>query len=352
VAPSRDGKLTAIEAFRGIAATIVVLYHVARHLNFAYGLPGLMRIFQFGHSGVDLFFVISGFIILYVHYDDIGRPTRVIRYAKRRFTRVMPTYWVALLLTVSLTVIGGHHPLPSVISLLWSTVLLPSHHEPILGVAWTLQYEIFFYIIFCTLVLNRTVGAVIFFGWFILIVVAAGEYLPGDYLPGSIYGVYNIEFLLGIAIAYWMRNRVVPAPWAMLFSGAFLLVIVSGAEDLGWFNGYANVGRFLYGPSAVLLVLAGAELSRQRAINVPKAILSLGTASYSIYLFQFVFIGIAWQLWRLSRLDGITPHWASFPLLVGAGVFGGVAASRFIEYPLMRVVRGQYRKAAPHAVSL
>jgi len=78
VAEPADGrKLTGIEASRGVAATAVVLYHSARHLDHVYGVPGLMRVFQFGHAGVDLFFVISGFIILFVHYGDLGRPERL-----------------------------------------------------------------------------------------------------------------------------------------------------------------------------------------------------------------------------------------------------------------------------------
>ena len=52
-------RLIAIEATRGVAASAVIFYHAARHLHFAYGVPKFMDIFQFGHAGVDLFFVIS-----------------------------------------------------------------------------------------------------------------------------------------------------------------------------------------------------------------------------------------------------------------------------------------------------
>ena len=88
-------KFALIEALRGLAATAVVFYHTARHTDKAYGTPLLRQIFQFGHAGVDLFFVLSGFIILFVHFRDIGQPGRLSYYANRRFTRVMPTYWVA-----------------------------------------------------------------------------------------------------------------------------------------------------------------------------------------------------------------------------------------------------------------
>ena len=107
--PVNSRKLFAIEASRGVAASAVVFYHAARHLHFAYGVPKFMDIFQFGHAGVDLFFVISGFIILFVHYDEIGHPERAPRYLWRRFSRIMPIYWVALAVTVALSVAGGTH---------------------------------------------------------------------------------------------------------------------------------------------------------------------------------------------------------------------------------------------------
>jgi exopolysaccharide production protein ExoZ len=69
-------KLDGIEAGRGLAASAEVLYHTARHRDKIYGMPTLMSAFQFGHAGVDLFFVTSGFIILYVHYRDVGTPRR------------------------------------------------------------------------------------------------------------------------------------------------------------------------------------------------------------------------------------------------------------------------------------
>jgi len=86
-----------------------------------------------------------------------------------------------------------------------------------------------------------------------------------------------------------------------------------------------------------------AEAGRRNLIAVPKILRALGAASYSIYIFQFVFIGIAWKLWLASGLDAKTPYLASLPLLALAGVAGGVAASRLIEYPLMDLIRGSRR---------
>ena len=131
---NNSGRLDGIEAARGIAALAVVLYHVARHINKTYDLNQKYTAFQFGHSGVDLFFAISGFIITYVHYYDIGNSAEIKQYAFKRFIRIMPNYWIALFLTVTMAVAGGHI-FPNSTELFWSITLLPSHHEPILGVA-------------------------------------------------------------------------------------------------------------------------------------------------------------------------------------------------------------------------
>ena len=342
---ARSQKLVGIEAGRGVAATTVVLYHSARHLNKNYVMPALMSVFQFGHAGVDLFFVISGFIILFIHYDDIGHPERLKRYIGRRLSRIMPTYWVALALTIFLGLIGRHY-YPSLFDLTWSALLLPSHDEPLLGVAWTLQFEIVFYAVFCFLIVNRYLGylgIMLWIGW--IIIVKFNNSFGGE-LPSSLYGSYNLEFFLGMAVAYFLQNRTILFPRLILTIGMSIFIGASVAENTNTIDGYSDVGRLVYGPAAALIVLGAAATSLQNLVTVPRWLQALGTASYSIYLFQFVFIGLVWQAWLVTGLDKRLPHLASFPLLAIAGVAGGIAMSRWVEYPLMGLVR-RIRRPVP-----
>ena len=336
--PVNSRRLAAIEGSRGVAASAVILYHAARHLHFAYGVPKFMDIFQFGHAGVDLFFVISGFIILFVHYDEIGHPERARRYLWRRFSRIMPIYWVALALTVTLSVAGGH-PFPNFFRLFWSATLLPSQQWPLLDVAWTLQFEMTFYAVFWLLILNRTAGMVTLAFWSIWIILATLGTSVGGGLPSSLYSTYNFEFLFGMAVAYWLKNHRLHRPKLILAIGATLFCAAALAEDVHLMNGYASLSRFVYGPAAALIVLGAAESSRSNEIIVPKILQTLGAASYTIYLFQFVFIGVLWELWLAAGLDARTPHLASFPFLVAFAIVGGVATSWLLEYPLMRMMR-------------
>jgi exopolysaccharide production protein ExoZ len=316
---------------------------VARHLDKNYGATGLKTFFQFGHAGVDLFFVLSGFIILLVHYDDIGRPERLSRYAERRLTRIFPTYWVALALTILLGLIGGH-ALPPVSQMLWSATLLPSQNEPLLGVAWTLQFEMAFYAMFCLLILNHQIGLSAFALWLAWIVIAAFGVGTGGAIPDSLHAIYNLEFFIGMGAAIWFRNLAVPYPRAMFAVGTGLFTLAAIAENLHYLDGQSNLGRLVYGMPAVMIVLGIASAERAGSITVPKILRTLGSASYSIYLFQFVFIAIAWKLWLAFGLDEKTPHIASFPLLAIAALIGGAAASRFIEYPLIDLVRRMQRR--------
>ncbi|HVJ52742.1 MAG TPA: acyltransferase [Aliidongia sp.] len=343
-------KLVGIETGRGIAAMLVVLYHTGRHFGKVYGPSWLSDLFQFGHAGVDFFFVISGFIILYTHDKDVGRPARLGHYLQRRFTRIMPTYWVALLVTVALSVAGGH-ALPAPFPAFWSTFLLPSFDEPLLGVAWTLQHEIVFYAFFALLILNRA-GVAFLALWFFWIMLTTVGVLDSSLVPSTFTGAFNLEFFAGMAAAYWVKHRATPNPRSILAIGVLLFALAALAENAGWLDGYASIGRLAYGLPSALIVLAAAAVDRQAPIAFPKPLRVLGAASYSVYLFQFVFIGILWKIWLAAGLDRLLPQTAGFCLLAAGGIAGGVLASRLVEYPLMRLIRGERRpigKAATEA---
>lgn len=344
------GRLNSIEACRGVAATAVVLYHAARHVDKVHGAPGLRGALQFGHAGVDLFFVISGFIILYVHYRDIDTPGRLPHYLGRRLTRVMPTYWVALAVTIILAS-SDHAGLPTLPEFVWSATLAPSGRPLILGIAWTLRYELVFYAIFTLLIVNRIIGLAVMAVWLIAIVALALTQTPLTGALGQLTGAFNIEFFLGMAVAYKLRNGSVAMPLAWLMAGITLFICTAGVEDLGLLDGYADYSRLAYGLPSAMIILGAAEAGRQGRLAVAAPLSVLGSASYSIYLFQFVFIGLCWQVWLLSGLDRWTPYTASFPLLAGAGVVGGILMSRWVEHPLIRLTRSASRTRQPLVIA-
>jgi exopolysaccharide production protein ExoZ len=206
-----------------------------------------------------------------------------------------------------------------------------------------------FYALFCVLILNRAAGTAVFGLWLTGIAAATLTSFDASWLPASLYSAYNLQFFFGMAVAYALRSSRVPAPRTILILGVVLFAAAALAENMQLLDGYTDASRIVYGVPAALIVLGAAATDRKTPMNVPPFLRAIGAASYSIYLFQFIFIGMLWKLWLIAGLDRLTPHAASFPLLAVGGVVGGILASRLIEYPLIRLVRGNSRRIQVHA---
>ena len=139
--------------FRGFAALAVVASHAALSTSaFVGALPdAVANILGFGVLGVDFFFVLSGFIIMYAHMDDDRTQASVKRYAFKRLTRIHPAY-----LPVGVGLIALYAAMPdfsaagggSDYSVVSSLFLVPANGPPALSVAWTLVHELMFYGVF------------------------------------------------------------------------------------------------------------------------------------------------------------------------------------------------------------
>ena len=136
-----------IQALRGIAASLVVLSHALDVIVEHRILPEWFRPvgFSIGGLGVATFFVISGFIMVTISYDDFGSVSKSLRFAKRRLIRIVPTYWIATLVAFALYQIAPLSRKPSLVELVQSLTFVPYPTEPgldmqpVLGQGWTLN---------------------------------------------------------------------------------------------------------------------------------------------------------------------------------------------------------------------
>ena len=345
--PSTRQSIASIEILRGLAACLVVWSHVARHVDRDAAAPLLIKLFQPGHAGVDLFFTLSGFIILLVHRSDIGRPERLRHYAVRRLSRVMPLYWIALAASLVIAAAGQHGGFPGTPSLIWWAALLPTSVEPLFAIAWTLQYEAMFYLCFALLILSRPLGVLALGGWMLVIVCFLGMAWPP-----ALCRVFGLEFLFGLAAAQILHAVRVPRPAAVAAVGGAAFALAYALESAGLMNGFGTLARFAYGIPAATLIVGLAAAERNGRVLLPRWLEPIGRASYSIYLFQFIFIGTTWQALRLTgltaRLDSVT----LFVLLSAASLLGGIAVSRWLERPLLALMRRPHRPAVAHPVLL
>lgn len=348
--PSR--KLDLLEISRGIAAFGVVIHHVGLLLQEPrYGgiAPFGGALFP-GYHGVDFFFVLSGFIITYAHWNDIDHPRSIGRYAWRRFSRVIPAYWVVttllLVIYLSFPALGKtsfHDP----VEIVTSYLLVPMPQLPVLGVAWTLRFEAMFYILFAVLILNRRSGMAVFSVWFAAVAIALPFQL--DFPASFFLSELNAQFLMGMVTCIILKRMRPWRPELLAATGLSLLMALYGLEAryAPAFEGdgiaYAvrdSYGHFAYGIAAAVTILGLARLELSRRIVLPGPLLQLGRASYSLYLIHGFCLSLTATV--LFRLGGVT-RFGLVPVAVGlavSAVAGGLLFHSWVERPILRAFRG------------
>lgn len=204
-----QNKLYNIQYLRAFASIVVLLFHVTNLIKQQINYDFAYNIFSFGYMGVDLFFVLSGFIISYIHFADFGLSSRLKSFFLKRFTRVFPVYWIVLF-----PVVIGNLLIPSMgigsesytTEIITSMFLVPQNHHPILDVAWTLRHEMFFYIIFGLLFVFNSKKIILWIGiltWFGMSTYSLFFKPDGSWLLFNfIFSPLNLEFILGCFVAF------------------------------------------------------------------------------------------------------------------------------------------------------
>jgi peptidoglycan/LPS O-acetylase OafA/YrhL len=302
----------------------------------AFGSVPFADVFAFGHTGVDFFFVLSGFIICHIHAADIGRPAALGRYFQRRFARIYPFYWVVVGVCL-LLVLVRHHP-PTLMDLVTSVLLAPLPGDLLVPVAWSLQHEVVFYAFFGMLIIHRNFGFALLGAWLALI---AYGFFAIDNAPtsGVMITVFDAEFFLGMFAAYLLRRVAVPYPRTLLWLGMAAFFGLGAAEDLHFVRPLASPTHLGYGIAAMVIVLGVVGAERQGKLRAPRLLTVLGNASYALYLTHLLTVGAIWQVLLATGLAQTLPTWTQFVMFVAGAVAVGVAASRTVELPVTAFTR-------------
>lgn len=319
-----------LQMLRGVAATLVVLFHLqAAAVTEGHG-AGLLGWFQGGAVGVDVFFVLSGFVIFHAMQDRADRGAGW--FLRQRFWRIVPPYWAVLGLT--LLALAGHAALrgdwtdwPSAASIGVSVLLLPLPGH-VMAVAWTLTVEGLFYLLFAATRFRWGTGAALgaLALWsLVTLVLKHLDLLPHPDLGFILYsGV--VEFLFGgliaLAIGRGWRAGAVPA---VLVGALALAPVVAGSAT---FDGGREWVAGL--PSAALVYGLAAGGWR-----MPGWTLVWGEASYLLYLVHLLVFSVAGTLLRMA---GVAPY-GSVPVMLALGALAvavSVAATLWLERPYRR----------------
>lgn len=353
-------RLASLQALRGIAALAVVIFHLRGvELKYLGGAPVLDGLGRYADAGVDLFFVLSGFVMTTISAGRYTQPGAGSRFLAKRAWRVLPLYWVFTTLVVILMGI-----VPSMVnssyagqSALASYFLIPHEQMPLLTVGWTLVHEAYFYLVFAALLAvipERLIPACLVV-WAVLI--GAAGWMPTGAASPAHYLVTNpltFEFIGGALLGlYWRR---VPAWMAVpLMAGGIGLAIAAAvllpAAGPSTVSVWTRVA--LFGTAGGLLVAGTVRFESIGRLHVPALLVKMGDYSYSLYLSHVFVISAAGRAWAMyDSAPSAAGHWLFVGTTVVACCAVAYAVHRWLERPLLalperlRVIRGGRRPYA------
>jgi exopolysaccharide production protein ExoZ len=293
-----------IQLLRFVAAAAVVLFHANASAAFYLEEEGLAAL-QYGKYGVDLFFVISGFVI----YLTAREESDARAFLARRIRRIVPLYW---LITIAL-------PFAAALGLSASTdwtdparltqslafVSFSQGNWPVLYVGWSVEFEMVFYVLTAlSIAVSRRPWDVLLCCLSFLVVLGAPPLL--------------LEFTFDVLVGQFLVSRQIP--WAGVAVLAILL--------------YAPNERVIFAgiPAAAIVALAVAADLRRRQRKISGTLLTFGDASYSIYLVHTLMISAAAK--AMLALSPTMTIGLMIPILAAAGLLCGLLTYYYVERPI------------------
>jgi exopolysaccharide production protein ExoZ len=338
-------RIQSLQALRFIAAAGVVVNHALQQAESLAGVPAYTDI---GAAGVDVFFVLSGFLITLTGPLATNRPAGA-KFFWRRWSRVAPLFYVLSFPGILMLGEGLDWPRTIATFLFWPAA---GKHlvQPYIGVGWTLCFEMMFYSAVSLFLVggqmrrNALIGAVVLsVAWFF-----RGRIIwaPEAMLANPIY----LEFAAGVALALvWPRLRSLPT-WL----GAILVAIGIAGVCTTAILGTVEIARLLDAQSTLAdeiafrrvgwfgfpaaLIVAGALILERSIASWPltKALAWLGDASYSIYLAHSLTMLALWNLaWKPLHPSA----WITIPVGICVGLGAGVLLHMKVEKPLIELFR-------------
>jgi exopolysaccharide production protein ExoZ len=326
-------RLTNLQYLRALAAGLVALLHAAIEAGLS---------FSIGEMGVDIFFVLSGFLMWTITANE----TRPLAFLRDRVRRIMPSYWLVTI-AVSIAIASGLYRTTTISfdQAVMSLLFIPHFSTdgllyPVLKQGWTLNYEMFFYALFAaTLLLPRRYRA-----WALIAMLGALVALGLLFSPTDAMGIFYtdpimLEFTLGIGLGILWERGYSRAGFGVVAAistiGLLLSMIVE--ERL-----------FFFGMPALLIVALALAFEKVGKVPHLPLVKLLGDASYSIYL---------WHTIAISACVRIVSHFGLDPLFVmvagpPAGIALGMLVYWAVEEPLLKLMRKSPDRAIPSATGI
>ena len=341
-------KLQNIQALRGVAVLVVVFFHLVI-IEKKYGGDSsvLPEFLQFGMFGVDLFFVISGFVMVTVTRGKFQSLNKSLLFLYHRISRIYPLYWVYT--TVALIVFlvqpsWVNSSLGNQVNILTSYLLLPDKLLPLVQVGWTLIHEIYFYLVFFVimLLLPEKLLAIAILVWGAVIVIFSTPTVNPYYR--LIFNPLTMEFLAGCLLAVHYHNTSnlkVHGKGLVVIAGIGMIAAVLGYVYYESQTGIApdSWQRLPYYAIPATIIVFCITHAERNGVVLPDALIKSGNASYSIYLSQLFTINVVGRIWSLFAVESIIDNIIVLILAFILVLIVGFISYWYVETPLLKLSR-------------
>jgi len=307
-----------IQILRAVAAMAVVVMHIGIELR--YWGNATISWTDVGNAGVDLFFVISGFIMVFISWERFGRRDAPVDFFVRRLIRIVPLYW----LVTTGYVLASSFPASRIIT---SYLFVPDFGTnaaplPVVLQGWTLNFEMFFYLVLALALLLPRLAAIATVSALLVALVL----FKVPYYGQSVI----LEFVLGLWIG-WAFQHGMTLPLLLRVAA-----IVAGFAAVAATMAFPAQDRLLgYGIPAALIV-AGATLGMPiRSGPLVSALVLLGDASYALYLTHpFMTRLFATSVRHVAGLESLATRTLYFVIAVAASIALAILVHLAIERPI------------------
>jgi exopolysaccharide production protein ExoZ len=274
--------IVSVQALRAIAALAVVLCHFDELRLWLGGETGPYPLDPLA-SGVDLFFVISGFVMVYSSGDLFESKGGWLSFLTRRIARIVPPYWLVTAIAIPVMSLPNDWS-----SLLGSYLFFPFRADgggmaPVYGIGWTLNFEMYFYALFASLIFLRRSMAVPTLCGLLMLIVTLGWWFKPTFAPLIFWSdPIILEFAFGMVLALlYVRGTRLPATVRSLLVVSGMIAIGLSSNTQTPPTGFRVVEWGI--PAA--MIFAGTVLGRDINFGWLRALVqALGNASYALYL--------------------------------------------------------------------
>jgi exopolysaccharide production protein ExoZ len=342
-------KIQNIQALRGVAALSVLFFHIMlMERKWGNGSNVLSDLLNIGATGVDLFFVISGFVMITATRELFQQKNIVFLFLFKRISKIYPLYWFYSFILLAVFLIRPELVNPtqgSQVNLLESFLLLPQIKLPLLMVGWPLVHEIYFYIVFSIFLLFPEKHLIkLLLLWSISCISGYSILHRPDFFCTNPYWIIifsplTMEFIFGCFAAILITDKMNKHGSKTLGLGVFVMIL-SGLYYYLFpmtqiFDPRLRVILFGIPYSLIVHGVAAMEIDKGRSfLSVLKKI---GNQSYSLYLSHTLVInGIGW-FWLYTTTDTVDNHMIWLSAMLFFSILTGYCSYLFLEKPLMNL---------------